>query len=137
MDEKIALDAIQRKFQETRKIVKIKLVKGGYFQADMTENVVRVNNLGSQPFLPWSVFEETVRLLIRNGGRAERGSALGGRLGDRELPLDSVEGHIAHTVYGKQVGETVFRRVVAVAAILIWAGICEAAPGELVLKDRI
>jgi hypothetical protein len=95
-----------------------------------------VNNLGSQPFLPWAVFEETVKLLIRNGGRAERGSALGGRLGERELPLDSVEGHIAHTVYGKQVGETVFRRVVPVAAILVWAGICEAVPGELVLKNR-
>jgi len=136
MDEKSAVEAIQRKFTTTGKLVKIRLLKGGSFQADMTEKGVRVNNLGGQPFLPWAVFEETVRLLIRNGGRAERGSALGGRLGDRDLPLDSVEGHIAHAVYGKQVGETVFRRVVPVAAILAWAGVCEAAPGDLVLKER-
>ncbi len=137
MDEISAIEAIQRKFHKTGSLVKIRLVKGGSFLADMTENGIRVNNLGGQPFLPWAVFQETVKLLVRNGGRAERGSAMGARLGEQSLSLDSVEGHIAHVVYGKKVGETVFRRVVPVAAILIWAGICEAAPGDLVLKDQL
>ncbi len=136
MDVTTAVEILKSKFQKSGALVRIRLVKGGTFLADMTEKGIRVNNLGSQPFLPWAVFQETVRLLNDHGGRATRGSAMGARLGDKDLPLDSVEGHIAHVVYGKQIGETVFRRVVPVAAILIWAGICEAAPGDLVLKSQ-
>jgi hypothetical protein len=56
------------------------------------------------------------------------------RLGDEGLPLDSIEGHIAHVVYGKQIGDSVFRRISPIAAILVWAGICEDEPGELIIR---
>jgi hypothetical protein len=56
--------------------------------------------------------------------------AMNSRLGDEGLPLDSVEGYVAHVVDGKQVGESVFRRISPIAAILVWAGICDSAPGE-------
>ena len=55
------------------------------------------------------------------------------RLGDPGLPLDCVEGHIAHVIYGKRRGDSVFRRITPIACILIWAGVCEHARGELVL----
>lgn len=60
---------------------------------------------------------------------------MGPKLGDPGLPLSSIEGHVAHTVYGKQVGESVFRRITPIACILIWTGICKAAPGELILIE--
>ena len=78
------------------------------------------------------MFEETIALLERQGGHASRGNAMNYRLGDDGLSLDSVEGHIAATVYGQRVGEAVFRRITPVACILIWAGVCRHTPGELV-----
>ena len=57
------------------------------------------------------------------------------KLGDNGLSLDSVEGHIAATVYRQQVGDSVFRRITPVACILIWAGVCRHSPGELVLIE--
>ena len=56
------------------------------------------------------------------------------KLGDEGLPLDSIEGHIANVVYGRKPGDSVFRRISPIAAILVWTGICEAGRGELILR---
>jgi hypothetical protein len=111
----------------------VPLLKGGHFTAEITADGIRVDNLGTQPLLPWVVFEEAVALLDRSGGHASRGDAMNCRMGDDGLSTDSVEGHIAAVVYGKKRGDTVFRRITPVACILIWAGTCGAGPGELVL----
>jgi hypothetical protein len=103
------------------------------FTAELTEAGIVVDNLGAQPFLPWAAFQEAVCVMIRLGGRAKRGDAMNNRLGDPALSVDSVEGHIAHVVYGKELGDAVLRRITPVACLLIWAGVCRAAPGELVL----
>ena len=58
---------------------------------------------------------------------------LNGKLGDSKLPIDSVEGYIASKLYGKEPGETVFRRISAISGILMWAGICINEPGALKL----
>jgi hypothetical protein len=58
---------------------------------------------------------------------------MGNRLGEPGLPLESVEGHIAHTIYGRPMGAFIFRRIVPVACTLIWANICRHEPGYLVL----
>ena len=129
-----AVEAIRHKLEQAGRRARIPKIRSGTFGADLQEDGIRVDNLGSQPFLPWAVFDETVRLLIRSNGRAPRGDALAGKLGGKKLPLDSVEGHIAHSFYGKRPGDSVFRRITPIACILIWAGICEHAPGELVLK---
>jgi hypothetical protein len=92
-----------------------------------------VDNLGNQPFLPWVVFQEIVSVLIHSGGRAMRGNVMNFKLGEAGLPLDSIEGHIARVVYGKQEGDSVFRRITPIACILIWSGVCIAEPGEFVL----
>lgn len=127
---------IQQKFAQFGGEATISLLRGGDFTARTNEQGVWVNNLGTSPFLPWSVFEEAVSLMILKGGRAARGDAMNCHLGDAGLPLDSLEGHIAHKVYGKQIGEIVFRRITPIACILIWAGICSAEPGELVLIEK-
>lgn len=133
MDEETAVDIIKRKFQDAGSPVKIPLQRGGSFTAKLVEYGLEVDNLRDLPFLPWKVFDETVNLLAKNGGKAERGDAMSSRLGDEGLPLDSIEGHLAHVVYGKQVGDSVFRRISPIVAILVWAGICENAPRELIL----
>ena len=57
------------------------------------------------------------------------------KLGEEKLPLNSVEGHVASQIYGKQPGEWVFRRITPIAAILVWAGICEHRRGALAFSE--
>lgn len=132
MDVLMVIEAIDRKISATNNSVQVPLLRGqGSFTAELTDNGIRVDNLGNQPFLPWVVFQEAVCVLIRNDGRAKRGDAMNSKLGEPGLPLDSIEGHIASVVYGKREGESVFRRITPIACILIWAGVCKPAPGEL------
>ena len=124
---------IKQKFSDQGGQAIIPLQRGDNFHAKIVEGGIEVDNLGNQPYLPWCVFQEAVCVLIRNQGTAIRGDAMNFRLGDEGLPLDSVEGHIALVVYGKQVGGSVFRRITPVACILEWAGICRSEPGKLML----
>ena len=134
MDVIYAVAAIKRKFAETGYPTQIPLLKGDSFTADLTDEGIRVDNLGNQPFLPWAVFQEAICVLMRNGGRAERGNAMKPKLGEEGLSIGSVEGHIAYVVYGKRPGDAVFRRITPIACILIWAGLCVAAPHDLILR---
>jgi len=125
---------IRERFEEEGNPAIIPMQNGGHFIATLNDNGIKVSNLGNQPFLPWSVFDNTLILLTANRGRALRGDAMNFKLGEEGLPLDSVEGHVAHYVYGKQLEDSVFRRITPIAGILIWAGICKARPGELILR---
>lgn len=127
------VDTIKRRFEQVGPSAQVPLLRGGAFTADITVDGIMVDNLGTKPLLPWVVFDEAVALLRRSGGHADRGDAMKYRLGDGGLSEHSLEGHIAAVVYGKRPGDTVFRRITPVACILIWAGICRAGPGELVL----
>jgi len=134
MDIISAINGVKRKFAIAGSPAQIPLLRGHRtFTAELTDKGIKVDNLGTQPFLPWAVFQEASCVLIRCGGRAKRGDAMNHKLGEPQLSLDSIEGHIAYVVYGKQVGDTVFRRITPVACILIWAEVCKAAPGELML----
>ncbi len=138
MNEKRIISSIKNKLTEQGGSVEIPLLKGGRsFIATNTPEGIRVNNLRNTPLLPWSVFTETIALLEKCGGQAIRGSAQSAKLGDPDLPLDSVEGHVASSVYGKQPGDSVYRRSTPIACILIWAGLCTHAPGKLILSQKI
>ena len=137
MNEEDVIYAITKKFVEAGGKANIPFLKGNKtFEAKYTSKGIYVTNLGNAPFLPWAVFTETFLLLKNNNGRAIRGNAMQYRLGGEGLPLDSVEGNIASKVYGKKIGDTVFRRITPIACILIWAGICRSEPGELVLLSQ-
>ncbi len=133
MNGKLAVEVIKQKFERTGRQVKISLQKGRSFEAVITDEGIMVDNLGNQPLLPWIVFEEVIDLLIRMGGRAENGNAMECKLGDEGLPLESIEGHVAREVYGKEIGVAITRRISPISAILVWAGLCDTAPGELIL----
>lgn len=129
------VETTKRRFAETGSPTQIPKLRNGSFTAEIRADGIWVDNLGGEPHLPWAVFQEAICVLIRNGGRARRGNAMRPRLGDADLSLDSIEGHIAHVVYGKHPGQSVFRRITPVACILIWAGVCRAEPGELILCE--
>lgn len=133
IDATAVVGRIKRRFEEVGPTARIPFLTGDPFVASIAADGITVSNLGKQPFLPWAVFEEAVTLLGRNGGHASRGDAMNCKLGDDGLSLDSVEGHIAATVYGRRNGDSVFRRITPVACILIWAGVCRHSRGELVL----
>jgi hypothetical protein len=134
------IKTIKNKFNETGSPADIPLRKSrkgkSTFRAELSKDGegMYVNNLGKNlSFLPWTVFQEAVSVLERNGGRAKCGYAMGGRLDDQYLPFNSIEGHVANVVYGKNKGDTVFRRITPISCILIWAGICTSRPNELIL----
>ena len=106
----------------------------GTFSARLVRDGIEVSNLGTQGFLPWSVFEETIAFLEQQGGRAIKGDAIGSRLGEKGLALNTIEGHIAATIYGKKPGQYVLRRITPIARILDWAGLCEDQSGYLLLR---
>ncbi len=109
-------------------------LKGVAFTVTLRHEGVEVSNLGETSFLPWAVFIEAIRLLKEKGGVAPVGNAMNSRLGHGELPMDSVEGYVALTVFGKKIGDSVFRRRVPLTSILISAGFCDYADGQLSLK---
>ncbi len=54
-------------------------------------------------------------------------------MGSDKLPLDSVEGYIAHKVHGAELGMTAFGPGFVIAAVLDWAGICNNERGYLTI----
>ena len=136
MNEHPVISRIKECFAAEGGSALVPLIRGDKpFRAELSEEGVYVDNLSSQPFLPWSVFVETIELLQRMGGRALRGNAMNHKLGSQGLPFESVEGHVAYTIYGKQACESIFRRITPIACILIWAGICYNEHGYLVLRS--
>lgn len=134
MTPELAIRLIQSKFAEHEGVVTVPLMnQNQFFTAELADGGIAVSNLGRQPFLPWSVFRAVVRLLNEKGGTAIKGNAMNSRLGEEGLPLESVEGHIATTVYHKSPGVFVFKRISPVAAILHLAGICINEAGYLSL----
>ncbi|MGZ8984065.1 MAG: hypothetical protein ACXW11_08940 [Methylotenera sp.] len=99
---------------------------------------VEVTNLGDAPgnnLLPLAVFVAVISLLCQSPERtAIRGDGMAHRLGSDNLPLNSVEGHVAQVVYGQSEGEILhLRRITPIAHLLAWAGVCENGRGYLKL----
>jgi hypothetical protein len=130
-DEELALRRIRGLFANRESQIRIPKERNGNFGASLTEDGILVDNLGKCNFLPWAVFTATIQLLNKKDGRASKGNAMGGRLGDTCIPLDSVEGYVAQSVFGKCRGDSVFRRITAISGILRAAGICRSKGGGL------
>ena len=120
------------------KTFNVPLLKGSStFKAKYLKEGIEVDNLGTKSFLPWSVFTETVIFLSNNNGESLKGDAMNAKLGDKKLPVSSIEGHIANMIYGIPLGSSVFRRITPISCILEWAGICRSESNKLILNDSI
>ena len=85
--------------------------------------------------LTWEVFEAAVEVVIQNEGKVIKGKARSGaKLGSDDLPLDSLEGYIAHKVHGVEIGKAAFGPGFVVAAILDWAEVCNNERGFVTIK---
>lgn len=106
------------------------------FEAYLTKDGIVCSNLGQTPLLEWKVFEVILQLLTENGvgEKTKKGDAVGGKLGDNKLPLNSVEGRVAYEVYEKKLGISVFRKISAISGVLAYAGICTNGRGYLTLN---
>lgn len=83
---------------------------------------IHVSNLGTQPWLPIEALEFAFEL-VTSYGKAKKGSAQKGKLGDDNLPMDSVEGVVASKAFDKQSGDSVFRRITPIAGLLAHLGL--------------
>lgn len=85
--------------------------------------------------LVWEVFDAAVEVVLSNGSKAVKGKARSGaKLGSDDLPLNSVEGYIAHKVHGVKEGETAFGPGFVICAVLDWADICKNERGYLTMN---
>jgi hypothetical protein len=131
------ISKIKNQFDKKGNPAKIPLMSGKrFFEARSEVDGVYVDNLKTQPFLPWEIFSEAVNFIRENGGKVKKGNATNSRLGDSNLGLDTLEGHIASKVYGCSIGDTVLKRVTPIASILAWSGICENARGQISLLSN-
>ena len=99
------------------------------FFAEMSPKIPPANQL------VWEVFDATVEVVLNNGGKAVKGKARSGaKLGSDDLPLNSVEGYIAHKVHVVKEGETAFGPGFVICAVLDWADICKNERGYLTMN---
>lgn len=126
---------IKEKLVNNEGRVEVSLLKANKsFHIQLIDGGIMVNNLKNDPFLEWKVFEKAVELLEVEGGIALKGDAMRSRLGEEGLPINSIEGYIAKEVYGKNNGDSVFRRISPIVNILIWVGVCKNGKEKLLLK---
>lgn len=91
---------------------------------------------GEETLLSWNVFFATVDLLKQKDGKALKGDAAKGTLGTKALPLDSVEGYVAQTVFGKKKRQTVEKNITKIATLLKWSDITNVGKDYLELNEQ-
>ena len=82
--------------------------------------------------LTWDVFVAAYNIAAAQDGEVYKGYARAGKLGSDKLPINSLEGYIAHAVHGVQEGGSAFSPGFIIAAILDWVGILVNERGSTV-----
>lgn len=136
-NDSLVVKRIKTKLNDSSGITSIPLYSGDPCEIGFDPNGKGLlsNKIPVPNQLLWEVFDAAVEVVIQNGGKAMKGKARSGaKLGSDDLPLNSVEGYIAHKVHGAQPGETAFGPGFVIAAILDWAEICHNERGFLTIK---
>lgn len=137
-NDSLVIKRIKTKLNDSGGITSIPLYSGDLCEIGFDPNGKGLvsNKIPVPNQLLWEVFDAAVEVVIQNGGKAMKGKARSGaKLGSDDLPLDSVEGYIAHKVHGAQIGETAFGPGFVIAAILDWAEICHNDRGYLTINQ--
>lgn len=136
--DSLVLQKIKQKLNESEGLALLTLPKGKTFYLYYEEygNGLCSTNLPSKRILYWTVFDDAVTLLKKEGGKAIKGNAMKGKLGSSQLPLNSVEGYVAaHSYHAKQ-GDSCLRMISTISSILEWANICINGYGYLELINH-
>jgi hypothetical protein len=137
-NDSLVVKRIKTKLNDSGGITSIPLYSGDLCEIGFDPNGKGLvsNKIPVPNQLLWEVFDAAVEVVIQNGGKAMKGKARSGaKLGSDDLPLDSVEGYIAHKVHGAQIGETAFGPGFVIAAILDWAEVCHNDRGYLTINQ--
>lgn len=137
--DSIVISKIKEKLNASGGICRIPL-----FNGDPCEISYREDGKGLlSPKIPledqliWEVFDSALEVVLKNGGQAIKGKAQSGvALGSKGLPLNSVEGYIAHKVFNVKEGESAYGAGFVIYAVLDWAGVCTNCNGYIKLKRR-
>ena len=91
------------------------------------------DQLPIKPPYTYDVFDVIVDLLVRQGGRADKGAGRNAKLGQPRCEENTVVGAIAKYYAGKREGESVYDPVFVMASVLEWADIAHNERGYLEL----
>ena len=91
------------------------------------------DQLPIKPPYTYDVFDVIVDLLVRQGGRADKGAGRNAKLGQPRCEETTVVGAIAKYYAGKREGESVYDPVFVMASVLEWADIAHNERGYLEL----
>lgn len=103
--------------------------------ADDQTGIVFVSGKTAPVLLTWDVFFATIDIMKQNGGKALKGDA-SKKLGSKDLKLDTIEGYVASTIFGKKKNQTVEKNIVRIGAILKWADIVKVGKDYLELNEE-
>jgi hypothetical protein len=125
-DDHFVVKKIKEKLNQNNGKTTIKLISAGkeaeiWFEAD--GNGLGCDKIPVHGQLTWEVFVAAYNIAIAEDGELYKGYARAGKLGSEKLPINSLEGFIAHSVHGVEEGESAFSPGFIIAAILDWAGI--------------
>lgn len=91
------------------------------------------DQLPIKPPYTYDVFDVIVDLLVRQGGRADKGAGRNAKLGQPRCEGTTMVGAIAKYYAGKREGESVYDPVFVMASVLEWADIAHNERGYLEL----
>lgn len=94
------------------------------------------DQLPIKPPYTYAVFDVIVECLVRQGGKADKGSGRSAKLGEPRCEETTVVGAIGKYYAGKKDGDSVFDPVFVMAAILEWAGIVHNERGYIKLTEN-
>ncbi len=60
MQDRLVVEAVRQRFVEAGSPARVPLLKGGSLAAELSDDGVYGDNLGTAPFLPWVTFEAAV-----------------------------------------------------------------------------
>jgi len=103
------------------------------FTARLVDDGIDVDDLGDQSFLRGkSLRKRSIYSLERRTSRARRCHDVQAWESRSAIGFDRRA--YCTCAVRKQEGDSIFRRISLYAAILVWAGLCDTAPGELILR---
>ena len=136
--DSLVIKKIKEKLNVSNGVATIPLFKGDLFDIafDYNGKGIITSKIPTPDQLTWEVFEAAVEVVLQNGGKAKKGNAQSGaKIGSDKLPINSVEGYVAHKVHGVPIGRSAFGPAFVICAILDWAGICNNVRGYLIIKQ--
>lgn len=129
------IEDIKIMFDKVGSSINIPLLNGGWLEAELMENGIKVGNQVNKNLLPWSAFIEVVNLLAGGRGDDAPENGTSNNQSSSGLYITDIHGVAAYVVFGARLKHSVYKQVAQIIAVLIWAKICRFQSGFLILNQ--